>query len=126
MKYFKKIWDDGNVGFGQWKNGDAINYNERNGLKIEFITEQDFIKNTETKDKYLNLKIIELKNEANKKIIDTYPLYKQININALEGYSEDDKKEMWDFINDIRKDCNEKIAKIEEEKTTDKSTKKKQ
>lgn len=35
-----------------------------------------------------------------------YPLYKQNNINELQGYTQAQKEEMWQFINEQREHCN--------------------
>lgn len=47
--------------------------------------------------------------------IDTlYPLYKQNNINNLQGYTQTQKDEMWQFINEQRDYCNTQEVHIAE------------
>lgn len=40
-------------------------------------------------------------------IVNHYPFYKQFNIQALQGYNQDDKNKMWVFINACRARCKE-------------------
>ena len=60
------------------------------------------------------IKIQEIKNEANRIITTRYDYYKQININELQGYSQKEKEEMWDFINSIREQSKSKVRAIQE------------
>ena len=50
-----------------------------------------------------------IKREANLQIIEKYPLYKQLNISSLLGYTQEDKTEMETFINAIRNISNTAI-----------------
>jgi hypothetical protein len=50
--------------------------------------------------------------KASEAINAAYPLYKQININALQGYDEAARSAMWEFINAERSLCNEREAAI--------------
>ena len=62
-------------------------------------------------------KIKTIKAEAERKILEKYPLYKQINLIAEMDSKKDTKekkKEMIDFINSVRNWSNEEINKIEE------------
>jgi len=43
-----------------------------------------------------------------------YPLYKQNNINHLQGYTQTQKDEMWQFINEQRDYCNKQEVRIAE------------
>ncbi len=81
-----------------WKNA-----NENNLIEVD-INEivSNSIQLNFTKNRILEV----LKKKANEHIESSYPLYKQININELKGYSEEDKNSMWIFINSIREETN--------------------
>ncbi len=50
-----------------------------------------------------NTRILSIKNKAGQVIESKYSIFKQLNItNLLEGYAEEDKEKMIDFINSIR------------------------
>ena len=49
----------------------------------------------------------EIRNIAGSEILTQYPTYKQININEVQGFIQDDKDTMWLFINNTRAKCNE-------------------
>jgi hypothetical protein len=70
-------------------------YNKSTGL-FEY-------RETATAEELAERRIKSIKDIANQKILEKYPLWKQINIsNLLDGYTEADKTEMFDFINNIR------------------------
>ena len=48
-----------------------------------------------------------IKGTCEKHITTHYPVYKQFNIQALQGYNQDDKNKMWVFINACRMRCKE-------------------
>lgn len=53
-------------------------------------------------------KINELRSKASAAISVAYPIYAQMNINALQGYSQVQKDAMWVTINAARNNCNAK------------------
>lgn len=58
--------------------------------------------NSETLD-FTKKRILEFINKkAGEYIFAVYPNYKQNNINELQGYTQEDKEEMWAFINNER------------------------
>lgn len=81
-----------------WKNA---NDNNIVGFEVEDIV-LNSIQIKFTKNRILEV----LKKKVNERIESSYPLYKQININELKGYSEEDKNSMWIFINSIREETN--------------------
>ncbi|MBE0491096.1 MAG: hypothetical protein IBX44_02470 [Sulfurospirillum sp.] len=62
------------------------------------------------KDKLLNF----IRTKTNKDIEGLYPLYKQNNINNLQGYTQVDKDEMWAYINNHRDICSAFEMRINE------------
>ena len=48
-----------------------------------------------------------IKGTCEQHIVKYYPPYKQFNIQALQGYTQDDKNKMWLFINACRMRCKE-------------------
>lgn len=50
--------------------------------------------------------ISDFKTATHAEIIAEYPIYKQININELQDFTQDDKDIMWKFINTKRDACN--------------------
>lgn len=52
------------------------------------------------------------KNIAYNKIVNMYPLWKQLNILALNGYTQKDRDAMNEFIAKVRCDCNNKETVI--------------
>lgn len=67
------------------------------------------------KEKKVNL-IKALKKKTFNLINEKYPNYKQININNLQNYTEEDKEKMWKFINRKREACNKTEEKIKRAK----------
>lgn len=57
-------------------------------------------------------KTFEIRAKAESVILAAYPIYKQININALQGYTQVDKDAMWVVINAARANSNAKEAAI--------------
>ena len=55
-----------------------------------------------------------LREKTSKAIEALYPLYKQNNINNLQGYTQEDKDAMWEYINNYRDICDQKEAAIAE------------
>ena len=49
---------------------------------------------------------LEFQGISNSEILAEYPIYKQININELQDFIQDDKDTMWTFINARRTKCN--------------------
>lgn len=87
-----------------WKNA---NDNNIVGFEVE-----DIVLNS-IQIKFTKNRILEaLKKKANEHIENEYPLYKQNNINELQGYSEDDKNSMWVYINSIRQETNDLKERI--------------
>lgn len=59
--------------------------------------------NSETLD-FTKKRILEFINKKTGEFIyAVYPLHKQNNINELQGYTQEEKEEMWSFINNERK-----------------------
>ena len=48
----------------------------------------------------------QIKAIAERLILGKYPIYKQLNITELQGYTEDERSEMWEYINSIREQSN--------------------
>jgi hypothetical protein len=57
-------------------------------------------------------KTLEIQNKAESVIVADYPIYKQINVNALQGYDQAAKDAMWVTINAARANCNAKETEI--------------
>lgn len=55
-----------------------------------------------------------IRTKTNESIEGLYPLYKQNNINNLQGYTQEDKDIMWAYINNYRDICNAFEMRIEE------------
>lgn len=87
-----------------WK---TANNNNIVGFEVEDIA-LNSIQMKFTKNRILEA----LKKKANEHIENEYPLYKQNNINELQGYSEDDKNSMWVYINSIRQEINDLEERI--------------
>ncbi|MCG8333564.1 MAG: hypothetical protein MJE63_03545 [Proteobacteria bacterium] len=56
--------------------------------------------------------IKEIKDEAYDLITENYDLPKQMNINSLQGYSEQERTDMWAFINSIREQSKNKVTEV--------------
>ena len=61
---------------------------------------------------YKNAKKQEIKNQAQSEIINIYPLWKQININELQEYTEQEKTNMWTLINSKRSQSDTKESEV--------------
>ena len=73
--------------------------------------------NSETLD-FTKKRILEFINKKIGEIISAvYPLYKQNNINELQGYTQEDKDEMWAFINNERETVKDLELSIENAST---------
>ncbi|MBI3582366.1 MAG: hypothetical protein HY096_00265 [Nitrospinae bacterium] len=71
-------------------------------------TELDSVSLTVSK----KLAIPQFKRKAQEEILAVYPIHKQININALQGYTQVDKDAMWQTINNIRNKSNNLEAQV--------------
>ena len=73
--------------------------------------------NSETLD-FTKKRILEFINKKTAEFISAvYPLYKQNNINELQGYTQEDKDEMWAFINNERETVKDLELSIENAST---------
>lgn len=77
---------------------------------VEFLNSVQMVFN---KEKLLN----KIRTKTNEAIEGLYPLYKQNNINNLQGYTQVEKDEMWAYINNHRDICNLYEIKIDESVT---------
>jgi len=85
----------------------------RDEVKQPVLGESDFLEIL----KYLKIK--ELKNVAENKILSKYPIHKQLNIISLLGYSEENRKQMITYISSVKE--NVKKLKIDVMSCTNKS-----
>jgi len=90
-----------------WREAQDVEFEEidENSAKV-FIDESDQMKSYKPR---LNSK---LRSYFFDKIIQKYPIYKQNNINELQGYTQDDKDEMWAYIKALRDKSNELERRI--------------
>ena len=73
--------------------------------------------NSETLD-FTKKRILEFINKKTGEFVSAvYPLYKQYNINELQGYTQEDKDEMWAFINNERETVKDLELSIENAST---------
>ena len=73
--------------------------------------------NSETLD-FTKKRILEfIDKKTGEFIFVVYPLYKQNNINELQGYTQEDKDEMWAFINNERETVKDLELSIENAST---------
>lgn len=77
-----------------WKEANSGNLEE---CEISLVTDNS------TQMAFMKKRILDgVRTKSGESILEKYPLYKQNNINNLQGYGEVEKVEMWDFINETR------------------------
>lgn len=84
--------------------------NENRAVECEGVEFLNGVQMVFNKEKILN----KIRTKTNDAIEGIYPLYKQNNINQLQGYTQADKEEMWGYINNYRDICNTFEDKINE------------
>lgn len=83
--------------FGVWSDAQEVSYEE-----IDLSAATSFILDSDQMKSYKPRLIEKIKKCASEKINALYPLYKQNNINELQGYTQSEKDAMWSYINEQR------------------------